>query len=95
MAEKDEKPGNVTGNVMGNAMGNVMGNAMGTIGGNVVPMVGRKCPICGKPADLQFRPFCSKRCVEVDLGKWLGEGYRVETDEMPDPDEPLPRDEGQ
>lgn len=41
-----------------------------------------KCPICGKPADDEHRPFCSKRCADIDLGKWLGEGYRIPTDEV-------------
>ncbi len=35
------------------------------------------CPICGKPTVRAFRPFCSKRCANVDLGRWLGEGYRI------------------
>jgi endogenous inhibitor of DNA gyrase (YacG/DUF329 family) len=43
-----------------------------------------KCPVCGKPADLKYRPFCSKRCADIDLGRWLKEGYRVPTDETPD-----------
>ena len=37
----------------------------------------RKCPICGKPATIEAKPFCSKRCADVDLHRWLGEGYRV------------------
>ena len=37
----------------------------------------RKCPICGKPANHDYRPFCSKRCADIDLGRWLGETYRV------------------
>ena len=41
-----------------------------------------KCPICAKPADPEFRPFCCKRCADVDLGKWLGEGYRIPTDDV-------------
>jgi uncharacterized protein len=36
-----------------------------------------KCPICGKPAEAKFRPFCSARCADVDLGRWFGETYRV------------------
>jgi len=36
-----------------------------------------KCPICAKPAELEFKPFCSKRCAEVDLGRWLTESYAV------------------
>jgi endogenous inhibitor of DNA gyrase (YacG/DUF329 family) len=36
-----------------------------------------KCPICAKPAEPEFKPFCSKRCAEVDLGRWLTESYAV------------------
>jgi len=43
-----------------------------------------KCPVCAKAADLKYRPFCSKRCADIDLGRWLKEGYRVPTDETPD-----------
>lgn len=35
------------------------------------------CPICQKPTAPAFRPFCSKRCADVDLGKWLGGDYAV------------------
>jgi len=35
------------------------------------------CPICKKPIDPQYRPFCSKRCAEIDLGRWLTESYAV------------------
>lgn len=41
----------------------------------------RPCPICGKPAVMRYRPFCSQRCAMVDLGRWFGGGYRVPTDE--------------
>ena len=41
------------------------------------------CPLCGKPADDRFHPFCSKRCADIDLGRWLKESYRVPTDEIP------------
>lgn len=47
-----------------------------------------KCALCGKPADPKYRPFCSRRCADVDLGRWLKEGYRVETDEAPGEEEP-------
>jgi endogenous inhibitor of DNA gyrase (YacG/DUF329 family) len=47
------------------------------------------CPVCGKPADQQYRPFCSKRCADIDLGRWLKEGYRVPTDEGPGDGEDL------
>jgi endogenous inhibitor of DNA gyrase (YacG/DUF329 family) len=40
-------------------------------------MPANKCPICGKPVDAEFRPFCSKRCADVDLGRWFNESYVV------------------
>jgi endogenous inhibitor of DNA gyrase (YacG/DUF329 family) len=39
-----------------------------------------RCPICDKPTDFfadPLGPFCSSRCQQIDLGKWLGEDYRV------------------
>jgi endogenous inhibitor of DNA gyrase (YacG/DUF329 family) len=36
-----------------------------------------KCPICGKPQVEEHRPFCSKRCADVDLGRWLEGRYAV------------------
>ena len=33
------------------------------------------CPICRKPAQERFRPFCSKRCADIDLGRWFTEQY--------------------
>ncbi len=41
----------------------------------------RGCPICGKPPTAEHRPFCSARCKQVDLGRWLGEGYRIAGEE--------------
>lgn len=36
------------------------------------------CPICGKPAaDDRLKPFCSKRCADIDLGRWLKGGYAI------------------
>ncbi|MCW2248257.1 endogenous inhibitor of DNA gyrase (YacG/DUF329 family) [Azospirillum fermentarium] len=42
------------------------------------------CPVCGRPAAAETRPFCSRRCADVDLARWLGGVYRVETDERAD-----------
>ncbi|QEX18542.1 hypothetical protein FRZ44_38490 [Hypericibacter terrae] len=53
---------------------------------------GGRCPICGRPRDPAHRPFCSKRCAEIDLGRWLKESYRVRTDESPEDE--VPRKEG-
>jgi len=36
-----------------------------------------RCPICRKPAKPEFRPFCSRRCADVDLGRWFSEQYAV------------------
>jgi len=37
----------------------------------------RPCPICGKPAAVETRPFCSKRCADIDLHRWLGGTYAI------------------
>jgi uncharacterized protein len=44
----------------------------------------RRCPICGKPAHPSHQPFCSGRCADIDLGRWLKESYRVESEEPPE-----------
>jgi hypothetical protein len=56
----------------------------------MIPPRGAPCPICGKPAEPGHRPFCSTRCRNVDLGRWLKGGYRIETDETTEdgPEEP-------
>lgn len=38
---------------------------------------GGRCPICGKPVDPARRPFCSKRCADIDLARWLSGSYVV------------------
>lgn len=46
------------------------------------------CPICGKPVQPDTKPFCSTRCADIDLGRWLGERYVIpgpEDEEMPRP----------
>ena len=55
----------------------------------------RTCPACGKPGQEKTRPFCSVRCAQIDLGRWLKGSYRVPTQEAPmegDPED-MPRDE--
>ena len=60
----------------------------------VVTFLKRKpCPICGKASEPKFHPFCSNRCREVDLNKWLGGHYAipaVESDEDSGPDGETP-----
>lgn len=42
------------------------------------------CPICRKPTLVDYKPFCSKRCANIDLGRWLNEDYAVPAVEPPD-----------
>ena len=49
------------------------------------------CPICSKPVEAAFRPFCSKRCADVDLQRWLSGRYVVEGGED-DEENPLSED---
>lgn len=38
---------------------------------------GAKCPMCDKPVQREHRPFCSRRCADLDLAQWLGGSYRI------------------
>jgi uncharacterized protein len=57
------------------------------------------CPICGKPTEAKYRPFCCRRCADIDLGRWLRGDYVIpgealeEDDEVGErrPDDPPPR----
>ncbi|MDP2087308.1 MAG: DNA gyrase inhibitor YacG [Gemmobacter sp.] len=60
------------------------------------------CPICRRPADPAYRPFCSRRCADVDLARWFNGSYAIpatEPEDDPDaagterrdPGEPEPR----
>ena len=55
----------------------------GTHQAKIIPLRGGKCPICKKPAVLDYKPFCSKRCADLDLGRWLDGAYRLPTNEAP------------
>ena len=35
------------------------------------------CPICAKPSVQRYHPFCSLRCADVDLSRWLGGRYAI------------------
>ena len=45
------------------------------------------CPICSKPVEPMFKPFCSKRCADVDLNRWLSGVYGVPVTEDEEEDE--------
>lgn len=47
-------------------------------------LVEPKCPVCGGPRVQKFRPFCSRRCADVDLGRWFSGSYAIPTEEVPD-----------
>jgi uncharacterized protein len=60
-------------------------------------MNAERCPICDKPAEQKYAPFCSKRCADVDLSRWLKGGYAIpgrpadeedEADGQKDPEKP-------
>lgn len=46
-------------------------------------MTAAKCPICGKPATPERRPFCSSRCADIDLHRWLSGQYAVPSADRP------------
>jgi uncharacterized protein len=45
----------------------------------------KPCPICRKASTQKFHPFCSNRCAQIDLGRWLGEKYAVPAEETDTP----------
>lgn len=47
------------------------------------------CPICGKATDPKARPFCSKRCADIDLGKWLSGSYAIPSEDPEEAEEAL------
>ena len=51
------------------------------------------CPICGEAAVRAFRPFCSKRCADIDLAKWLNGSYAVPSQREEDADPELSQEE--
>jgi endogenous inhibitor of DNA gyrase (YacG/DUF329 family) len=47
------------------------------------------CPICQRKTDTTYRPFCSRRCADVDLGKWFAGDYAVASTDPADLEEAL------
>lgn len=50
------------------------------------------CPICGKAAEAKYRPFCSRRCADVDLGRWLKGSYAIPASDGPEAENPSDED---
>ena len=44
------------------------------------------CPICSQPTEKQYRPFCSRRCAEVALGRWMLSRYAIPADAVEEDD---------
>lgn len=47
-----------------------------------------KCPICGATTEKRWRPFCSKRCADVDLGRWMTGAYAIPGEDAAEDDLP-------
>jgi len=47
------------------------------------------CPICGKEAVRAYRPFCSRRCADLDLGRWLKGAYAIPAEAIDEDDDDL------
>jgi uncharacterized protein len=55
---------------------------------NLTAAKAKACPVCGKPHLERFKPFCSKRCADVDLHRWLSGAYAIPVvDDEPSSDE--------
>jgi endogenous inhibitor of DNA gyrase (YacG/DUF329 family) len=48
---------------------------------SAVRVTAAKCVRCGAPVQARFRPFCSRRCADIDLGQWASGTYRIPTPE--------------
>jgi len=64
------------------------------------PATTGKCPICGRATETDYRPFCSRRCADVDLSRWLIGAYAIparpdddEDGERPDPAQDTKKDD--
>ena len=65
-----------------------MARAPGPADDKVVPFrAARACPICGKPATRTTYPFCSVRCADIDLNRWLTGAYAIPASEDAPSDE--------
>ncbi|RYE34526.1 MAG: DNA gyrase inhibitor YacG [Hyphomicrobiales bacterium] len=54
------------------------------------PTAAKPCPICAKPAVARFKPFCSPRCADVDLGRWLKGSYVIPGEAVDESEEGAP-----
>lgn len=54
--------------------------------GDQAKKAGGRCPMCGAAAVRRYRPFCSRRCADLDLGRWLDGSYAVPVVELDESD---------
>jgi len=45
-----------------------------------------RCPVCKQPTSADWRPFCSRRCADIDLGRWFSGSYAVPGEPADDDD---------
>ena len=53
---------------------------------DAAPVASGECPMCGRPVQVAYRPFCYKRCADLDLSRWLNGVYAVPVSEEEDED---------
>lgn len=53
----------------------------------------KPCAVCGKPAQPRFKPFCSARCADIDLGRWLKGSYVIPGEAVDETETGLPQRE--
>ena len=51
---------------------------------------GKPCAVCGKPAVARYKPFCSPRCADIDLGRWLKGSYVIPGEAVEETETGLP-----
>ncbi|WP_323786081.1 DNA gyrase inhibitor YacG [Thalassovita sp.] len=47
------------------------------------------CPICSEKTDPKFRPFCSERCADIDLGRWMSGKYAIPSNDPEDDEDAI------
>jgi len=55
----------------------------------------RRCPICGRPPQARFKPFCSSACADIDLSRWLEGRYAIPAEEEDERDAPASAGDGE
>ena len=59
--------------------------------GDPAPRAAAPCVICGKPQSPKNKPFCSPRCADVDLGRWLNGSYAIPVVDDDDDEDGVPQ----